>query len=269
MNTSLRGVKARRKEVFIYIHGYHNTFEDAAMTGAEFWHFLGRQGVPIIYTWPAGYPGLFGYTYDRESSEFTVFHCKQLISRISAIPEVEAVHIVAHSRGTDVALAAVRELMIYARGAGIQPLERYKIRNLVFAAPDLDVSVVSQRMTAEQMANGVGHFTMYFSPSDEAIGLAERLFASPRGRLGTWDQNRSTPEELTFQERKYTNALIRFERKSTSGYGHSYYRTDPGVTSDIILMLRYGLAPGTPGRPLKPLGPALWEIPPGYPNVGG
>ena len=54
-----------RKEVFLYIHGYHNSFEDAAFAMAELWHFLGRIGVPFIYTWPAGYPGLFGYTYDH------------------------------------------------------------------------------------------------------------------------------------------------------------------------------------------------------------
>ena len=41
---------------------------------AEFWHFLGRLGVPLKYTWPAGRPGLNGYSYDRESSEFTVNH---------------------------------------------------------------------------------------------------------------------------------------------------------------------------------------------------
>ena len=48
-----------RKEVFIYVHGYHNSFEKAAFAMAELWHFLGRIGVPIIYTWPAGYPGPF------------------------------------------------------------------------------------------------------------------------------------------------------------------------------------------------------------------
>jgi esterase/lipase superfamily enzyme len=68
-----------RKEVFIYIHGFHNTFDDAAYAMAEFWHFLGRIGVPLIYTWPAGRPGLSGYSYDRESGEFTVYHLREAI----------------------------------------------------------------------------------------------------------------------------------------------------------------------------------------------
>ena len=72
-----------RKEVFVYVHGFHNTFEDAVFAMSEFWHFLGREGVPIVYTWPAGYPGLFGYTYDRESSEFSVFHLKRTLLTLS------------------------------------------------------------------------------------------------------------------------------------------------------------------------------------------
>jgi esterase/lipase superfamily enzyme len=91
-----------RNEVFIYVHGYHNSVEDAAFAMAELWHFLGRIGVPIVYTWPAGYPGLFGYTYDRESSEFTVYHLREVLELISSYPEVEKIHLIAHSRGTDV-----------------------------------------------------------------------------------------------------------------------------------------------------------------------
>ena len=43
-----------RKDAYVYIHGYNNSFEDAAFVIAELWHFLGREGVPILYTWPAG-----------------------------------------------------------------------------------------------------------------------------------------------------------------------------------------------------------------------
>jgi esterase/lipase superfamily enzyme len=113
-----------RKEVFIFVHGYKNSFADASFAMAELWHFLGRIGVPIIYTWPAGHPGIFGYTYDRESSEFTVYHLRTVLGLIADYPEVEKIHLIAHSRGTDVAVAAVRELTIGARAAGINPREK-------------------------------------------------------------------------------------------------------------------------------------------------
>lgn len=259
----------QRNEVFIFVHGYNNTFDDAAYVGAEFWHFLGREGVPLLYTWPAGYPGLFGYTYDRESSEFTVFHFKQILSTVSAMPEVKGIQLVAHSRGTDVVIAAIRELFIFARGAGIHPRERYKIRNLVLAAPDLDVGVVRQRLAAELLGHGIDAITLYNSPADDAIGLAQTLFNSPRGRLGNIDDTKISAREWdNLEQHEKHTMLIRFEGGVSDKYGHSYFRTNPGVSSDLILLLRYGLPPGIPERPLVRIGPGFWRIPPDYPNVG-
>ncbi len=254
-----------RKDAYIYVHGYHNTFEDAAFALAELWHFFGREGLPIVYTWPAGYPGIFGYTYDRESSEFTVFHLKQLIKWLAEQPEIENIHLIAHSRGTDVALSAFRELVIWARGAGLDPREHFKIKNFVLAAADIDLQVVSQRIGAERLALAVDQATVYASPGDEAIGIAEWLFASPRGRVGTVAIGDLTEVE---KRRMKANAarvtVVNFEGEST-GYGHDYFRTNPAVSSDLVLMIRYGIKPGEPGRPLEHIGLNFWRVPDGYP----
>jgi esterase/lipase superfamily enzyme len=262
-----------RKDVFIFVHGYNNTFEDAAFAMAELWHFLGRIGIPLVYTWPAGHPGIFGYTYDRESSEFTVFHLRSVLALIASFPEVEKIHLIAHSRGTDVAVAAVRELTIGARAAGINPREKYKIHNLVLAAPDLDLQVAAQRIIGEKLALSAHRFTAYTSPEDKAIGYASRLFASPRGRLGTLGQEQvpgAVKEVLEYGTGNF--AIVNFTAavdalfSQGEGYGHSYFRDAPTVASDVVLMLRDDLDPGTPGRPLTPLGLHFWRVPPGYPS---
>jgi esterase/lipase superfamily enzyme len=263
-----------RKEVFIYVHGYDNSFDDAAFAMAELWHFLGRIGVPVIYTWPAGYPGLFGYTYDRESSEFTVYHLREVLEFISSFPEVEKIHLIAHSRGTDVAVAALRELTIGARAAGIDPREKFKIDNLVLAAPDLDVQVATQRIMGDKLELSVNRLTVYASPADEAIGIATVLFSSPRGRIGTLGIETLGPTLRAGMEFTLENvAIINFSGTPDASedhgdsYGHSYFRNAPTVSSDLVLMLRDDLDPGTPGRPLKSLGLHFWGIPPGYPRV--
>jgi esterase/lipase superfamily enzyme len=254
-----------RKDAYIYVHGYHNTFEDAAFALAELWHFFGREGLPIVYTWPAGHPGIFGYTYDRESSEFTVFHLKQLIKWLAEQPEIENIHLIAHSRGTDVAVSAFRELVIWARGAGLDPREYFKIKNFILAAPDLDVQVVSQRIAAERLALAVDQGTLYSSPDDEAIGLAELLFASPRGRVGTMVIDKLNEEEIGRMKANASRVtVVNFHGKST-GYGHSYFRDNPAVSSDLVLTIRYGLRPGDPGRPLEHIGLNFWRVPEGYP----
>ncbi len=263
---------ASRKEVFIYVHGYNNTFDDAAFAMAELWHFLGRIGVPIIYTWPAGYPGLFGYTYDRESSEFTIYHLREVLNFIARHPGVEKIHLIAHSRGTDVTVAAVRELTIGARAAGLDPRKELKIHNLVLAAPDLDVEVAMQRMGGDQLALSVERWTIYTSPADKAIGLASRLFASPRGRVGTFRPKDATDNLKAWMEfSKAKFAVVDFfatpamADSQLDRYGHSYFRNAPSVSSDLVLMLRDDLDPGDPGRPLEHLGLKFWRIPPGYP----
>ncbi|QQO54308.1 MAG: alpha/beta hydrolase [Thiohalocapsa sp. PB-PSB1] len=34
------------------MHGVATGFDDAVLDLASIWHFLGREGVPIAYTWP-------------------------------------------------------------------------------------------------------------------------------------------------------------------------------------------------------------------------
>jgi esterase/lipase superfamily enzyme len=50
----------------LFVHGYANTFQDASFTMGELCHFLGREFVCAIFTWPAGGKrGLFfGYNVD-------------------------------------------------------------------------------------------------------------------------------------------------------------------------------------------------------------
>jgi esterase/lipase superfamily enzyme len=223
----------------------------------------------MIYTWPAGYPGLFGYTYDRESSEFTIYHLRKALSFLASFPEIEKIHLIAHSRGTDVAIAAVRELTISARAMGIDPKDKFKIHNLILAAPDLDVQVAVQRIVGDKLPNSVNRFTIYTSSDDEAIGAAEWLFSSPRGRVGTLRMEKMSEvlkAVMKFSPNK--TAIINYlpaPNSSTGSYGHSYFRNAPTVSSDLVLMLRDDLDAGTPGRPLKPIGPGFWSIPPGYP----
>ena len=97
---------SHRQEIVIYVHGFNETFETAAFTIAELCHFLGREHVCSFFTWPAGSRGfiLTAYGYDRESSEFGTFHLKKMIRFLAQSSRVEKVHLLAHSRGTDVLL---------------------------------------------------------------------------------------------------------------------------------------------------------------------
>ncbi len=251
--------KSGRKHVYIYVHGFANTFEDAVMTTAELWHFLGRQGVAVCYTWPAG-RGLSGrgYSYDTVSSEFTVFHLKQMLRFLGRCPEVEKVHILAHSRGTDVATAAVRELEIEHTHANRSAREALKLGNLILAAPDLDFDVVQQRLAGERVGYVPERGTIYTSAADRALALAD-IMTLGIARLGQLQPSALTPRLRRMVEMSpicFVEALVH-----TGLLGHSYFLDSPAVSSDLILLLRDERPPGAEhGRPLEERMPNFYAL---------
>ncbi len=50
-------------------------------------------------------------------------------------------HLLAHSRGTDVLVTALRELAIEAYVSGTQLERKFKVRNIVLMSPDMDADV--------------------------------------------------------------------------------------------------------------------------------
>jgi len=259
--------RCRRKEVFLYIHGFNNTFEDAAVLAAGYWHFLGRIGVPVIYTWPAGAVGPLAYFIDRESGEFTIHHLKSFLRMLGACPEVEKVHIIAHSRGTDVIMTAVRELHIEGGNNPDSTRSRFRFGRLILAAPDLDVEVMRQRTGEGRLAAVFERTTFYFRGQDRAIKLAAWLFGDDR-RLGEL-----TIDTMTEEEKQAVSLFPDMEmievRIETGLVGHGYFHSNPAVSSDVIRILRDHRLPGVEhGRPLIPRGPSLWVLPDGYPDTG-
>ena len=256
------------KVAYVYVHGYNNTFEDGVLVIAELWHFLGRQGVPILYTWPAGAgSGLRGYNHDRESGEFTIFHLKQFLRLLASMLDLEELNLIAHSRGTDVLTSALRELYIETQASGKDFRTVFRLKNVVLAAADLDLEVVTQRVAAEYVGLGTERSTLYVSNVDKAIGFSAFLFTS-LSRIG-----QLRPEDLTDEERQHLERVARTQlidaRVPTGLIGHAYFYRHPAVSSDLVLLLRYQLEPGSPGRPLHKRGANFWQITSDYPGVSG
>jgi esterase/lipase superfamily enzyme len=257
---------APRNEILLYVHGVKNDFDQSLYTTTELWHYMGREFVPIAYSWPAGRGGLLrGYSYDRESSEFTVFHFKLFLEWLATIPELEGIHIIAHSRGTDVVFTAIRELTIEWRARSETALERFKLRNVVIAAPDINVEVSVQRTEREGTRWTAERWTTYTSARDKAIGISEWL--NPGGRFGKAgydnmdDKARMWAENFAEVDLVSRDSLIEYDGRSGGAYGHDYFRTNPAVASDLILTVRYGQLPGAEnGRPLEHIEGLFWKI---------
>ena len=243
-----------RKEAFVFVHGVSNEFEDAAFHIAEIWHIIGRVGVPVAYTWPAGK----NYAYDRESSEFTIHHFKTFLRALAACPELEKIHLIAHSRGTDVVTTGLRELVIEFRASGRDLRRELKVGQMVLLAADLDFEVVNQRTASERVFETFDRLTIYVSEADLAIRASGLIFRS-RERLGTLRPEDFTPEQRERLELSGNIDIVRAD--VSSGFlGHSYFE-HPAASSDLVLLLRDGRPPGAEhGRPLTKVDAVFWSF---------
>ena len=261
-----RLAKTSVKDVYVFIHGVKTSFAGSVATIAEMWHFLGREGVPVAYSWPAGGKGLLrGYNYDYNSSEFTVYHLKQALRVIASCPSVRKIHLVAHSRGTDVVTSAIRELHLEISGSGKSTREELKLGALVLAAPDLDVDVVIQRAMTARLGQVPEQSVLYICAEDEALGFSRWLFGGMR--LGKLQPDIFTTEELDALRRSKNVSIVDARVTKPGSFGHNYFYSNPAVSSDLILVLRYGKLPGgETGRPLRIEPNGFWMIEDGYPT---
>ena len=57
------------------------------------------------------------------------------------------------------------------------------------------------------------------------------------------------------------DSLIQYEGRSGGAHGHNYFRTNPAVSSDLVLTLRFGRPPGAEnGRPLEHIDGLFWKV---------
>ena len=101
--------------------------------------------------------------------------------------------------------------------------------------------------------------TLYVSPDDKALATASWLFGSI-ARLGRIDATMFSADQIEAIASLRAVDIIEV-RGTTDFFGHSYFVSNPQVSADIIAMLRYGLRPNEPGRPLEQIAGPFWRVP--------
>jgi esterase/lipase superfamily enzyme len=103
--------------------------------------------------------------------------------------------------------------------------------------------------------------TVYTSDSDKALGISEWLMGSLR-RMGRVDEAMLSKEQIA-KSRSVAGFAAFVQVTLTSGFiGHSYFVSDPAVSADLVSLVRYGLEPAAPGRPLQEISRPFWKISP-------
>src|SRR5918998_313287 len=155
------------RDVLLYVHGYRESFETAAVSTAQLSSGIGFRGASALFTWPSG-SGTFDYVHDRESAMWSRDAFEDLLKALADSPSGGRVHIVAHSMGT---LLTLETLRILRASGGDMAMAR--IGAVVLAAPDIDLDLFTRGI--ERLGPDARKITVITSTNDRALGLSSRI----------------------------------------------------------------------------------------------
>jgi esterase/lipase superfamily enzyme len=238
--------RSKRKEAFVFIHGYNVTFEDAARRTAQIAYDLEFDGAPILYSWPSQ-GELAKYMVDETNIDWTVTHLNGFLHEIAQKSQASVIHLIAHSMGSRALMRTLQQVAARPRDAESVP----KFRQVVLTAPDMDAEVF--RDLAREVRTAVERITLYASSQDKALVESKRFHGYPRaGDSGGLIV--IVPEADTVDVSAVDTSLL----------GHSYYGDNRSVLSDLFNLIKQGKPPHERFglRPREHNGATYWAFQP-------
>lgn len=227
-NRSLR--KLPKRQVLVFIHGFNNRFEDAVFRFAQIVHDSQAPVVPILFTWPSR-GSVLAYGYDRESTAYSRNALENMLKAISRDPNVGEISILAHSMGNSLALETLRQMAI--RDGRVAP----KIRNVLLAAPDVDVDLAREAFIDMGPQSQRPALTLFVSQDDRALAVSRRVWGG-EARLGAIN-----PEEEPYRtelEKAKVTVLDLTKLRAGDALNHGKFAESPEVVQLIGKRLAEG-----------------------------
>ena len=253
------------RDVVVYVHGYKVNFENPILVASELWHFLGYKGAFVAYSWPST-PKTLAYVSDLEDATNAARNFREFLMMIADKTEVERIHVIGYSAGTRMVTRAIADLALMGRldYTKEQKRARTKLHNVILVGSDVDAQLFAGYL-ADGWFSVMNRFTVYMSGGDAALGMSRRVFG--KNRVGQmFEDPANLPENFVdFVEERPNFMVIDVTDAagSMSGNGHSYFRSSPWVSSDILMNLYFNLSPAERGLVQREDSP-VWTFPPTY-----
>ena len=254
---------SRSKDVYVYVHGYKVRFENPVLVASELWHFLGYNGAFIAYSWPTK-SSMWAYLTDLDSSINSARNLRTLIVHIAENTTAERIHLVGYSMGTRLVARTLTDLGMYAYLIDqTEVREKLKLGNVLLIGSDVDRAILGGYLQDGSLRI-VASLTLYQSSDDGALNLSRRLFGRARAGQIVDDLTLGPRSGQFFDKHPELRIIdVTDAEGGTSGSGHSYFRTSPWVSSDILMTLLYDLTPEERGLVLRDDLP-IWTFPDDY-----
>ena len=211
-----REMDSKGKNIFVFIHGYNVSFEDAARRTGQMAYDLKFPGAPVFYSWPSQ-ANWYSYGTDQDNIELSTSQIRDFLLDIATRSNADTVNLIAHSMGNVGLTAALSEIE-----QGVKP----HFNQVVLAAPDIDADVFKNEI-ASKIVTKARRTTLYTSKTDLAL-IASRYF-------NQGDRAGDSGAQVVILDGIET---IDATAVDSSLLGHSYYGSNVTVLDDLGLLLQ-------------------------------
>lgn len=224
-----------QKEIMIFIHGFNNTFDDAASRLGVLDYDIGFGGIPVLYSWSSvggGFRGVAKYLHDEETIQRTYRPLTDFLADVAQTGKdagVKRISIVAHSMGNRALIAAMKTLAERTGG-------KILFDEVVMAAPDVPAQGFGTDEWPEMQRKTGGparRVTLYASSDDRALASSRHIHDYRRiGEAG--DGLLLLPGLDTIDASGCDFSLL--------GLNHNYFG-GPRILPDLSALVQKGLTP--------------------------
>jgi esterase/lipase superfamily enzyme len=220
-----RVAQSARRELFVFVHGFNVSFEDAARRTAQIHYDLEFDGAPIFFSWPAHDKFIFTYPADETNVAWSVPHLKRFLLEIVKESQARSINLIAHSMGNRALAAALREIELEMHD------QARLFNQVILAAPDIDADDFRNNI-APAMRRTAQRLTLYASARDDALLASQLVHSGPRaGDAG---------EGLVVVDGVDTIDVTAID---SSPWGHSYYGSSDPVLHDLRALFSQAVPP--------------------------
>ncbi len=155
--------KPGQRNMFVLIHGFNVSFEEAAIRAAQIGYDLKVPGEIAFYSWPSQ-GSTAAYSADEATITASVPHIAQFLHELSERSGAERVHLFVHSMGNRGFLRSLERLVADGRPT-------LRLGQVFFCAPDEDARTFKD--TVNRYPHSFERRTLLVSPDDQAVFVSQ------------------------------------------------------------------------------------------------
>jgi esterase/lipase superfamily enzyme len=214
---------SNKTDAFIFVHGYNNTFEDAALRTAQLVQDIDYPLTPFMYSWASNGQNL-DYIGDATNCNLATTFFLRFLRRIAKNGNYKHLHIIAHSMGNRLIANAMDSLAMSGE------YKKLRISEIIMAAPDIDVETFKAQ-NAKAISLCCDRATIYGAKNDWALILSHLIGKYVRvGQYGKPPFYLDGVSNIDF---------INADSVKTGFLGHDRFAESPTILKDMSNLMEY------------------------------